>query len=237
MTIHSASLNACATPLTLRRAIEDADHLLLVAESHATMLAELGPIEIPAAERGNAMQLRAIASLYLASNLEAAGLIQAADDLTRLARTGALDRDLGSAAPLIEAFWEDRDHRPQSGERSALFGKLFGTPSATEDASGGVNSAFEELLLDLCDAIMKAADGAGQGRVRSAGIAVAENVAAASNDMVQMLARSILDSLSHAIAILNHPDIRAALAARTMWEAVASIDKRFRRIPRPTLAH
>jgi hypothetical protein len=237
MTITMVQRSSYATPLTVRRALEDADHLLLVAESHATMLQELGQIDLPEAARGNAMQLRAIASLYLASSLEAAGLIQAADDLTRLARTGALDRDLGSAAPLIEAFWESRDHRPAIEERSALFGRLFGMPSGAEDASSGVNGQFEELLLDLCDAIMKAADGAGQGRVRTAAIALAENVASASNDMLQMLARSILESLSQAIAILNHADTRAALSARTMWDAVTAIDKRFRRIPRPTLAH
>ena len=45
-------------------------------------------------------QLRAIASLYLAAELEAAGVVPAVEHLTRLARTGALDLDLGEAAPL-----------------------------------------------------------------------------------------------------------------------------------------
>ena len=226
-----------AMPLSLRRAIEDAGNLLLSSETHAMVLEELGHIDLPPAERANGMQLRAIASLYLASALELAGLIQAADDLTSLARTGALTGDLGNAAPLIETFWDDRDHRPAAGERSALFGKLFGTPTGAEDSAAGVNSQFDELLLDLCDSIMKAADGAGQGRVRSAADSLAQNAAAASNDMVQMLARAILDSLSQAVAILNHAQVRTLLGARTMWDAVAAIDRRFHRSPQPTLAH
>jgi hypothetical protein len=201
------------------------------------MMAELGQIDLPPAERADAMQLRAIASLYLASTLEAAGLIQAADDLTRLARTGALGGDLGAAATLIESFWDGRNDRAGEPERLALFGRLFGAPTGPDDALGGTNSSFEEMLLDLCDSVMKAVDGGGQGRVRAAAAQLAENIASASNDMVQMLAREILKSLGEAIAILNHPAVRTMLSARTMWDAVTAIDRRFRRSTRPTLTH
>ncbi len=226
-----------ATPFGLRRALEEAENLVLAAEAHSVMMAELGQIDLPPAERADAMQLRAIASLYLASTLEAAGLIQAADDLTRLVRTGALGGDLGAAAALIETFWDGRNDRASEAERLALFGRLFGAPAGPDDAAGGANSDFEEMLLDLCDSIMKAVDGGGQGRARAAAARLAENVAAASNDMVQMLAREILQSLGQAIAILNHPSVRAMLAARTMWDAVTAIDRRFRRTSRPTLTH
>lgn len=226
-----------STPFGLRRALEDAEALLLSSELHATMLAELDLPELPPAARADAMQLRAIASLYLASTLEAAGLIQAADDLTRLVRTGAVQGDLGEAAPLIEGFWDARNDRASEAERLALFGRLFGAPAGPDDAAGGANSGFEEMLLDLCDAIMKAIDGGSQGRVRAAATVLAENVAHASNDMVQLLAREILDSLGRAIGILNHPDVRTMLGGRTMWDAVAAIDRRFRRTARPTLTH
>jgi hypothetical protein len=226
-----------STPFGLRRAMEDAQALLLSAELHATMLADLDLPELPSVARADAMQLRAIASLYLASTLEAAGLIQATDDLTRLVRTGAIQGDLGEAASHVEAFWDDRNNRASEAERLALFGRLFGAPAGPDDATGGANSGFEEMLLDLCDAIMKAIDGGSQGRVRAAATQLVENVAQASNDMVQMLARDILDSLGHAIAILNHPSVRTMLGGRTMWDAVAAIDRRFRRTSRPTLTH
>ena len=227
-----------ATSFGLKRAVDDASNLLLAAETHAVMMAELGDIELPpAAAAADAMRLRAIASLYLASTLEAAGLIQAAEDFTALVRTGAIPGDLGEAAPAVEAFWKARTQRISEPERLALFGRLFGAPAGPDDAAGVANREFEELLLDLCDGIMKAADGGSQGRVRAGGMRLTENIASATNDMVQMVARDILDSLGQAIAILNHAEVRAMLMARTLWDAVTSIDRRFRRRPRPTLSH
>jgi hypothetical protein len=226
-----------AAPFGLRRALEEAEALLLSAEAHAAMLADFNLPELPPVGRADAMQLRAVASLYLASTLEAAGLIQAADDLTRLLRSGALPGDPGSATPLIEAFWDDRNARASEVERLALFNRLFGAPAGPEDLASGTNGAFEELLLDLCDALMKAVEGGSQARVRGAALVLAENLSQAANGIVQMLAGEILGSLGEAIAILNHPDVRAMLGGRTMWDAVASIDRRLRRPPRPTLTH
>ncbi|MFS2110853.1 hypothetical protein ACCC88_14265 [Sphingomonas sp. Sphisp140] len=223
-------------PLGLMRAVDDAERLLLSADAHATMLAELGDIELPPASRADATQIRAIASLYLASTLEMAGLIQAADDFTRLMRTGALDGDIGEAAPVVEKFWQSRDERPNEAERLSLFGRLFGAPTGPEDLGARANGEFEELLLNLCDAIMKAADGGSQGRARQAGIQIAENISGATNGMVLMLARQILDTLSQAIAILNNAQVRTLLHARTLWDTVGAIDRKFRRQPRPTLA-
>ncbi len=224
-----------SVPLGLVRAVDDAERLLLSAHAHATMLAELGDIELPPAARADATQVRAIASLYLASTLEMAGLIQAADDFTRLMRTGALDGEIGDAAPAVERFWQSRDERPNEAERLSLFGRLFGAPTGPEDVSARANGEFEELLLNLCDSIMKAADGGSQGRARQASIQVAENVSGAASGMVLMLARQILDTLSQAIAILNNAQVRTLLHARTLWDAVAAIDRKFRRTPRPTL--
>jgi hypothetical protein len=229
--------DAVATPFGLNRAVADARNLLLSVEAHSVMLAELGDIELPPAAVADSMQLRAVASLYLASTLEAAGLIQAAEDFTALARTGAIPGDLGDAGPLVDAFWKSRNERISETERLALFGRLFGAPSGPEDATAGANHEFEELLLDLCDAIMKAIDGGSQGRVRASGIGLAENIASAANDMVRMAARDIFDSVGQAIAILNHANVRSMLMARTLWEAVSSIDRRFRRRARPTLSH
>src|SRR6185503_1856499 len=135
------------------------------------------------------------------------------------------------------AFWNERNNRTSAGERLALSARLFGAPAGPVDATASVNGQFEEILLDLCDAIMHAADGGGQSRVRASGVRLAENVAAAANEMVLMMARDIISSLGQAIAILNHQQVRAMLAARTLWDAVAAIDRRFRRPARPTLSH
>ncbi|MFO6448847.1 hypothetical protein ACLBKU_17070 [Erythrobacter sp. NE805] len=224
-------------PLALRRALEDAGALLLSCEMQAGLFAELGLPDLPPANRADAMQLRAAASLYLASTLEAAGVIQAADDVVRLLRSGALRGDPGAAAPLVEAFWDDRHQRASEPERLALFDRLFGAPAGPQDLAAGSNQEFEELLLDLCDALMKAVEGGSQARVRAAALSLADNLAGAADGIVQVLAGEILASLSAAVAILNHEDLRTMLRARTMWEAVAEVDRKLRRPPRPMLVH
>lgn len=231
-----AALDTTA-PLGLRRALDEAGALLLSCELQATMLADFDLPELPPGKRADPIQLRAAASLYLASTLEAAGVIQAADDLTRLLRSGAVQGDLGAGGPLVEAFWDDRHQRATETERLALFDRLFGAPAGPQDLAAGSNHEFEELLLNLCDALMKAVEGGSHARVRAAALALAENLADAANGVVQMLAGEILSSLSAAVAILNHPDLRLMLGGRTMWDAVASIDRRLKRSPRPTLTH
>lgn len=218
-------------------ALADAEALLFSAESFAVMLAELAPIELPPAAHADPMQLRAIASLYLAATLESAGLIEAADDLVRMVRTGMLAGDLGDAMTAVQDFWHDRRDHIQPQERQALFARLFGTPSDALDMQAGSNADFDAHMLDLCDAIIKAAE---QGVTRQVHVAVtrlAENIGAAANDALLMMAREIIDMLSKAIAILNNPAIRALLAARTLWDAVGAIDRRLRRPPRGTLNH
>jgi len=219
------------------RALREARQLLMAADGHAQAMAGLGAIELPPAATADAMQMRAIASLYLASTLEAAGLIEAADDLTRMVRSGVVRSDLGKATRMVVEFWEQRNDRADENERLALFGRLFGAPAGPVDSAGGLNTAFEEILLDLCDAIIKHADGEGSLRLRRAADQLAQNIAVVASDMVLMMAKDIIDSLQQAIAILNHPAVRAALMARTMWDSVAAIDRRLRRSVRPTLSH
>lgn len=229
-----------ARMLGVERALRQAGDLVASAESVALALAELGTIDLPPSTMPtDAAQLRAVASLYLASTLEAAGLIACADDLTRLARSGGLPGDLGEAAPLIDSFWRERDDRASGDERLALFARLFGAPAGPPDVAISPNVAFEEMLLDLCDALIKASDGSGNGqaRVRTMGMRLAENLASASNDMTLFLAREVVESLGKAIAILNNPTVKTRLMARTLWETVAALDRRFGRTPRATLTH
>src|SRR5690606_32677680 len=125
-----------AGALTAEYAVRDAEKLLLAAETHAVMLAEFGAIVLPPAARAEPMQLRAVASLYLASTLEAAGLIQAADDFTRMVRSGMVPGNLGDAMGLVVQFWETRSARASEDERLALFGRLFGAPAGPADLAG-----------------------------------------------------------------------------------------------------
>ncbi len=145
----------------LERAVGEAERLLLGADAHAETL--------PPAGHASEDQMRGVVGLYLASTLEAAGLIGAIDDLVSLLRFGALPGPLGDAGPLVADFWERRDDRITADERLALFARQFGAPAGPVDTLHGVNEGFEEGLLDLRGAIIDAADGSIQGQVRAAG--------------------------------------------------------------------
>src|SRR5688572_5798931 len=74
---------------------------------HLTVaLDQLGDIDIPepVAAHIDQAQLRALATLYLAADLESAGLIQSVEALAGFASAG-VGIDLGGAEPLLAEWW------------------------------------------------------------------------------------------------------------------------------------
>jgi hypothetical protein len=173
-------------------------------------------------------QLRAIASLYLAADLEAAGVVPAVEMLAGLSRGGGLGLDLGDAAALVADFWRGRNDRATAEERGHAFGRLF-------------DSGFEDQMLDLCEALYKldelatnASYGgvAQQARVRSAANRLLETLVGGGGGITVFLAQEIMTAIKVALAILGHPDLRGSLGARDVWSSIAAID-RMARVRRP----
>ena len=233
----AAELQPQALNTALDGAMLEANGILAHAENFALMLSELDLIDLPGSTHAEPMQLRAIASLYLASALESAGLIEAADDFVRLLRSGVVSGDLGESGELISQFWSERKTRINMAERQALFARLFGTPTASSDMSNASNSNFDELMLNLCDAIIKVPESGGSRQIQSATSRMAENIGGVASDALLIMAREIFAVLTQSIAILNNENVRQILTARTMWDAVSSIDRKLRRPPRGTLNH
>ena len=136
---------SASTPLTdassLIAALAQAGGLVEKAHVRAVSLAELGDIDLPGATPASAddqAQIRAIASLYLAAQLEDAALLPAVELLAGLAVSGGLHVDVGSASDLIADFWRQRTERFVEKERRAFFARLFG---------GDVTDASWPLLL------------------------------------------------------------------------------------------
>src|SRR4051794_19894258 len=131
----------------------------LVGQATATGLAfaldQLGDIDIPepAMARIDKAQLRALATLYLASDLEPAGIIPAVEALAALASSGAANVDLGAAQALVASWWHHRGERLGAMERNAFFSRLFGTSAGPVAADANRNSGFEDRMLDLCEAL------------------------------------------------------------------------------------
>lgn len=211
-------------------------------------LAQLGDIDIPepVAAQIDAAQLRALATLYLAADLESAGIISSAEALAGLATAGAMSIDLGGAAPLLGAWWRGRRERVSASERQAFFSRLFGTASGPVAADADRNLQFEDRMLNLCEALYKldelpTRDPYGgsmqQVRVRQASRALTENLSAAGGGITAFMAGEIIAALKQASAIIGHPDVRGAFAARDVWGVIAGIARIARVAFRPPAAH
>jgi hypothetical protein len=222
--------------LMLRRA----DQLVSAASVFALTLEDLEAINLPPTLPVDIdqAQLRAIAALYLASELENAGVIPAAEAVAGLAMTGSLNVNLGDAATLIQAFWKERNSRTSDSERMGFFSALFGTSGGPNDSARGRNANFEDLLIDLCEALYKLDEQASniswgsvtqQARVRSASQSILHNLLRASGGITVFMGREILGLIRETLAILGHPAVKIAFRAQSIWHVIDEIDRRMRR--------
>jgi hypothetical protein len=229
-------------PPSLEQTLRRAETLVAAARAFAIALEDLPALDLPppASETMGQGQLRAIATLYLASELEAAGVVPAAEDLMRLARSGSLPVDLRGATPLLQTFWLGRNERASTEERRSCFSGLFGAAGGPDSARQRRNDGFEDRLVDLCEALYKLDEQASnpswggvaqQARARAAARQLLENLAASASGLTVFLAQEILATIRQALQILGHPDVVAAFGARSVQDVVAAIDRRLRRPP------
>ena len=219
----------------LAGAIEHADRLTGRAMTLALALEDIGAIELPPLPETviDQAQLRAVASLYLAAELEQADVIPAVEALAGLATSGAVPVDLGAASGLVHAVWKSRNDRATAEERAGFFARLFGSGDGEE-----ASNSFELDMIELCEALYKldelatnATYGgiAQQARVRAAAGRLIEEIVAGASGVAVFFAQEILATLKEALAILGHPDLRGALGARDVWAAVERIERLARR--------
>lgn len=224
-------------------ALGQAARLVGRAAAFAFALDEIG-IDLPPASGAQVdqAQLRAIAGLYLVSELERAGVIEAAESLAALSG----GRDYGAAAADIAAFWRGRHERLSPAERHASFAALFGQEDAELPAGAPVNAHFFDAMVEMTEALYKldelAAAGerggiAQQARVRRAARTLVEGLAGAASGLTLFLAEDLLQTMRSALAIFRHPAILGLFAVRDLWGAVASA-RRLGRLPtRPAADH
>lgn len=220
--------------------------LVDAAQTNAVVLAldELGNIDLPNAIPASAddqAQIRAIAPLYLAAQLEETGLLATVETLSGLAMSGALQVDLGPAANLIETFWQQRNERFQEPERRALFKRLFGAEpvKSVSDSPGGhdlPNAGFENLMIDLGESLYKLDEDAlsanygsphSQIRLITAARNLAENLLNRGSGITAFAAQEILNTIQATVRILQQPSVQHAFGARSMWTAVHAIGSRY----------
>jgi hypothetical protein len=205
------------------------------ARGFALGLAGWDPVELPPAitPATDQAHLQAIASLYLASELEAADLLPAVEMLASLAMTAGLPLDLGEAADAVASFWTSRHERFTREERVALFLRLFG--DAATPALGG-NAEFEPLFIDLCEALYRVAGSAGglslggpadQVRVRMAASQLLDNLLSVSGGATAYVAGEVVGAVQAAVTILKHRTLQQAFLARSPWGVVQRISTQY----------
>ncbi|MDQ1289594.1 MAG: hypothetical protein QG622_3160 [Actinomycetota bacterium] len=220
----------------LTSAVSASERLVARATAHglAVTLDRLGEIDLPepSAARIDQARLRALATLYLSADLEAAGILPAVEALAGLASTGAVGIDLGGTEPLLADWWRQRHDRLSAAERHACFSRLFGTAPGPVAADAHRNEQFEDHMLELCEALYKldevpTGDPYGgtrqQARVRRAARSLTENLGDAGGSITAFLADEIIAALRSALTIITHPHLRGAFAARDVWDVVAAI--------------
>jgi hypothetical protein len=230
--------------LGLERALRVAAGLADAAETLALQLdlPALDPIDLPPVVGTPADQarLRGVPPLYLASELEGAQLLPAADALAGVVVSGGIDADLGSAAQRAIAFWRGRHDRFSQEERRAFFTRLFGGSGPVLAGHGGVNDAFEGLLLDVAQALTELGRDslpAAELTLRAAAADLAGNLAARSSAIPGPTGRLIIAAISEALALFKEPLLQTALGANSAWGALDSAAQRYLHVDPAIDAH
>lgn len=224
---------------------QELEQLVEEADEHSTALRAngylqgfdiLGDIDLPPGPETHIDrdELRALASLYLAADLEPAGVIGSAESFAALLASGAIRVDLGPVGPLLAQFWRNRHDRIDKRERIAFFGSLFGASYGAGMADRYVNSRFEPLMLNLCEALYRLDEMASdpvyggvahQSRVRAAAGNLLGNLAQVGGGATAFLSVEVIRLLKEALSILKHPHLRGVLMARDIWGVITSIDR------------
>lgn len=206
------------------------EQVLAVAERHtahayarAQVLA-LGALNLPhPVEADDHAHLRAMASLYLMSQLEQASLLPAVELLAKLAISGGVPLDLGSAASRLMQFWQHRNERFSPEERHHLFDRLF-------------DSQFENYMIDLCEALYKLDEGVvqpgasnplEQAKVRTLAEQLSEYLLSRTTGESAFASNDILAAIRAATDILKDPVVEHAFGAHSVWTTVQAILHRY----------
>jgi hypothetical protein len=197
-----------------------ADPRLLRAISQA--LAVLGDIDLPdtAPTAEDARNLEVVGPLYLASELEQAGLLRTAELVAGLFASGAITQPLGPTAQLIATFWQGRRERLAAQERQQLFTQVF--------EPGGFYPRMQALctaLAGLLDAPPRPSDVHAQVQLREAADALGGWLAPHAGGMAQFAAGDILNALSQATRFLRDRMLQAAFGVHDLWGLVGAVGR------------
>jgi hypothetical protein len=178
----------------------------------------------------SAATVRVFASLYLAAELEQAGVVPIAELLAEQRDT--LNLTSYAAAAKLDDFATRAHHWYDRPGRTQLYARLFGIGAgATNEAGALVNREFMSLFAGLCRALARFAEISGRGRgtagldagVRTSASMVLANLAPRGLGNTPLAARRLQDQVRHAVDILRDPAIGGLVGARTLQQTIINI--------------
>jgi hypothetical protein len=185
--------------------------------------AALDVIDLPSLAEGGQLvpeQMRAVATLFWASEIEQAGLPQFTDALAEGAVTGRVFLPLTSGAAVLARYWEARRARFTEAERLALYERIFGAPG---DAAHAFRTGFRQLCEQLA---ALGARGAGESptpllaRIAYTGRQLAQWISDRGTGVSAYAAREIVNHVKAALQVLRDPDVALALGGAGPWQAL-----------------
>lgn len=200
----------------LARAHDHAPLLRAIAQA----LAELGDIDLPdtAPTAEDARSLEVVAPLYLASELEQAGLLRTGELVAGLFASGSITQPLGPGSALIANFWQARRERLSQAEREQLFAQVF-------EPTG-----FYPQMQALCEALAnqlnhpaRASDVHARVQLREAADALGGWLAPHVVGMAQFAAGDIVNALAQATRFLRDRLLQTAFGVHDLWGLVAAV--------------
>lgn len=160
--------------------------------------------------------LQPLPALYLASQLEASGLLRTGELVAGLFASGAIGGPLPTkVGEALHAFWRGRHERLVETERAHLFATVFGP------------TTFDPLMRRLCEALVALADNAGIDDIREnvgvehAATMLADALWPAISGMASFAAKDVVDAIGAALKFLKERPLQLAFGVADLWGLVA----------------
>jgi hypothetical protein len=177
----------------------------------------LGVIDLPSLSTGAGRlapdQIRAAAVLYWAGQVEEAGIPGFAESLAAGLVQGRLMLPFTTGGDRLMQYWRARHERLDADERTAIYGRLFGT-------SGGEGHPFPAMMLALCNALGDIGRASPQealaplvARAREHASELAALLSEEAVGMTAFAGRDIVANVRGALALLRERDIALTLGA------------------------
>jgi len=176
----------------------------------------------------SAEALGVFAALYLESELEQAGLIS----MTEILGAGRDRLPLNSvtAARRLDDFVSPLHKYPGRQERELIFARVFGSgPAAVLERGNAINNGFEQLLANLCFALVQYSrdtnwklppSPAREVVVRRTATSLVINLSGRQFGNTLAAGSQIANMLQKAVAILGDPAVLAYFQTRTLWDTL-----------------